>query len=86
MRNGSVKIVANGQSWVELEGVSALTGNVNRMRLPMSLDQYNDALSDWANGRLVQNAFPMLDKAQREFLLTASTQAEWDEAFPPEES
>jgi hypothetical protein len=51
-----------------------------------------DALVEWItareNGRrgtMVQDAFPNLTAAEREFLMTGITDEEWKKAFPPEE-
>jgi hypothetical protein len=51
-----------------------------------------DALVEWITGResrqsnqLVQDAFPNLTAAEREFLMTGITDEEWKKAFPPEE-
>lgn len=50
-------------------------------------------LADWMEGRMkrmpdnqmVQDAFPHLSDADREFLMTGITAEEWLAAFPPEE-
>jgi len=39
------------------------------------------ALIDWREGKLIQDAFPQLTKDQREILMTGYTPAEW-EAMP----
>jgi len=39
------------------------------------------ALIDWREGKLIQDAFPQLTKDQREILMTGFTPAEW-EAMP----
>jgi hypothetical protein len=36
------------------------------------------ALIDWREGKLIQDAFPQLTKDQREILMTGFTPAEWD--------
>lgn len=61
---------------------SGLSGKVNTMDLPITQAQ----LESWMNGeKLIQDAFPDLTKEQREFLITGSTQEEWDAAFGKEE-
>ena len=39
------------------------------------------ALIDWREGKMIQDAFPQLTKDQREILMTGFTPAEW-EAMP----
>ena len=57
---------------------SKLTGRVNQMELPVTPEQFRE----WQTSRtLIQNAFPQLTPDQREFLLTGSTQQEWDDLF-----
>ncbi|MBC8522982.1 hypothetical protein H8D29_03545 [PVC group bacterium] len=41
---------------------------------------YGDYAS-WDNGTFVQDAFPYMDKAHREFIKTGTTPAEWNEMF-----
>lgn len=60
---------------------SELTGRVNQMELPVTPEQ----IREWQTSRtLIQNAFPQLTPDQREFLLTGSTQQEWDDLFKDE--
>jgi len=70
---------------VTLLGVSHLTGKVNNMRLPIPMGVFRDGWEAYDEGALIQDAFPMLNAEQREFLMTGSTQAEWDAAFPEED-
>ena len=39
------------------------------------------ALMEWKRGRLIQDAFPQLNKDEREILMTGYTPAEWDGLF-----
>ena len=58
--------------------ISALTGEVNEMELditPEQLDTYENF------GVLLQDAFPNLTPAQREFIKTGITPEEWDQYF-----
>jgi hypothetical protein len=60
---------------------SLLTGNINSMDLPITAER----LFAWRNGKeLIQDAFPDLTTEQREFLLTGSTPAEWNDIFGPD--
>lgn len=61
---------------------SNLTGNLNRMELPIT----SADVEAWErSGQHVQRYFPQLDATQREFLLTGASQEEWDAMFPEEE-
>ena len=62
--------------------VSPFSGTLNRMELPITVEQYNE----WLNGVPVQDAFPHLNADDREFILTGILPNEWDEMFPSEES
>lgn len=64
---------------------SVFTGQFHAMTLPMAPAPFADAIRRWRSGELIQDCFPMLDKAQREFLMTGTTQEEWDREFPPED-
>lgn len=58
--------------------ISALTGEVNEMELditPEQLDTYENF------GVLLQDAFPKLTPAQREFIKTGITPEEWYDFF-----
>ena len=58
--------------------ISALTGEVNEMELditPEQLDTYENF------GVLLQDAFPKLTPAQREFIKTGITPEEWYDTF-----
>jgi hypothetical protein len=45
---------------------------------PHQVDRYNA-------GMLIQDAFPNLTPAEREFIKTGYTQEDWDAIFPPED-
>jgi len=60
---------------------SAISNKVHEMDLPLTEDEFFLCHSKWKAGELIQNAFPMLNSAQREFIMTGSTQEEWDEMF-----
>jgi len=61
---------------------SIFSHETNEMTLPISqadLDRWR------THGGPIQHAFPHMTDAQREFLLTGSTQEEWDAALGPKE-
>jgi hypothetical protein len=65
---------------------SQLTGNYSSALLPLTREEFEDGLALWAttSGMLIQDAFPTLDRDQREFLMTGATPEEWDKAFGEE--
>lgn len=42
-------------------------------------------LQKWQNGELVQNAFPYLTPAEREFIISGVLPGEWDTLFSDED-
>jgi len=66
---------------VTFERKSQLTGITHQMTFALSPDDFRDRLESWQEGALIQNAFPMLDADEREFIMTGITPSEWDEAF-----
>lgn len=54
--------------------VSPMTGRENTMDLDITEEQ----LWQWRNGALIQDAFPNLTSAQREFLKTGFTEEDWE--------
>ncbi len=64
---------------------SPFTGKVSQMTLPISEEEFNRRAAAWQNGTLIQDAFPMLDASQREFIKTGITPQEWDSMFGNDE-
>jgi len=62
---------------------SKMTGKVNYMDIPVATERLNAFFNEERKG-LIQNIFPELDAAQREFLMTGSTPEEWDAVFGEE--
>lgn len=56
---------------------SMMTGNLNTMTLNITMSQ----LEAWKGGMLIQQAMPDLSPAEREFIMTGTTDEEWKEAF-----
>ena len=56
---------------------SMMTGNLNTMTLNITMAQ----LEAWKGGVLIQQAIPDLSPAEREFIMTGTTDEEWKEAF-----
>jgi hypothetical protein len=64
---------------------SPFTGRIHQMEIPMSVLEFSKREILWQTGMLIQDAFPMLDADQREFIKTGITPEEWDAAFGNEE-
>jgi len=45
------------------------------------IDIKPEQLRAWKNGMLIQNAMPHLNPSDREFIISGSTDKEWDAAF-----
>jgi hypothetical protein len=61
---------------------SIFSGKITTMDLPVTQEQ----LDRWQLRReLIQNVFPELSAAEREFLMSGVTTAEWDAMFPPDD-
>lgn len=60
---------------------SMFTGSIRSKELPVTEEQ----LKAWQDGALIHEAMPHLSVADREFIMTGVTEAEWEQSFPPEE-
>lgn len=54
---------------------SVFTGNTHSMELPITEKQ----IKDYMSGTLLQNAFPNLTPAQRDFIKLGCTEEEWEQ-------
>jgi hypothetical protein len=59
---------------MEITRKSLLTGLTTTRELPITTAQYQA----WQGGQLIQDAFPQLSAADREFFLTGITESEWE--------
>ncbi|GGA64608.1 hypothetical protein [Pelagibacterium lentulum] len=66
---------------MKIKRTSMLSGKERTMDLPVTDEQF----AKFEAGALIQDAFPNLTDSQREFILTGSTDDEWDEAFGDED-
>ncbi len=57
---------------------SAFTGKIHSLDLPVTQEQL---VSYYHGGQLIQQAFPDLTPAQREFIKTGVTEEEWNATF-----
>lgn len=63
---------------------SPLTGEVNSMDLPVTPEQLAEMARPRRERRMVQEIFPHLTAAQREFIQTGYTPEDWAAIFPEE--
>ena len=57
-----------------IERTSELTG-VTRV---MEIDVCPQQIKDWEEGKLIQDAMPSLTPSEREFIMTGTTDEEWE--------
>ena len=62
---------------MEITRKSMMSGITRTRDLPITAAQ----LAAWEAGTLAQNAFPNLSPSDREFLMTGTTDEEWNAAF-----
>jgi hypothetical protein len=55
---------------------SIFTGAVNTLEIPLSKIEFSKAYKKWKAGTLIQDAFPTLNSAQREFIMTGASLSE----------
>jgi hypothetical protein len=67
---------------MQITKTSQFSGKTNTMDIPITLEQYASFQRD---NRPIQKIFPFLSANEREFLLTGSTQEEWDKMFGEDE-
>jgi hypothetical protein len=66
---------------VLLERQSLISGKKSFREIDMEETAFAKAHDAWANGALVQNAFPNLDADDREFIVSGITPEEWDATY-----
>lgn len=66
---------------MQITRTSQFSGITRTIDLPITQEQ----MDNFNQGELIQQAFPDLTKDQREFILTGTTQEEWDEMFKEED-
>lgn len=73
------------QETFTLARTSPITGNLNEIEIPMSIEAYALGMQAWKRGALIQDAFPTLAADIREFIMSGISPKEWDELFTNEE-
>lgn len=62
---------------MKITRTSPFSGQVNTLDIPVTSEQ----ITEWQNGKLIQDAMPNLTPDEREFILTGITAQEWEDAF-----
>lgn len=60
-----------------IKRVSRFTGKHHEMDIDVTSEQ----LLAWQNGTFIQDAMPHLSPSEREFIMTGTTQEEWNAIF-----
>ena len=58
-----------------IERKSVISGIVRQRDLDVTLEQ----IARWQGGELIQNVFPRLSPSDREFIVTGTTDEEWEQ-------
>jgi hypothetical protein len=66
---------------MKLMRISPFTGKTNTLDLPIGEHDFRMALAKWQDGAMIQDAFPMLNAGEREFVKTGITPEEWADTF-----
>lgn len=69
---------------MEITKISALSGKINTMDIPITEEEYHEIINKPWTGKLIQHIVPHLSADHREFLMTGITPQEWDETFKDE--
>jgi hypothetical protein len=64
---------------------SPFTGEMYRMVIDMTPEQFDERYEAWQSGVLIQNAFPTLTADEREFIKTGIPPVEWNEFIGEDE-
>ena len=64
---------------IQVTRQSVITKKINTMELPITQEHLD--IYETVGDILIQDAFPNLDKEQREFILTGITPQEWNDTF-----
>jgi hypothetical protein len=77
MFNPKLQILNSTPYSITLEAVGFM--GTSHMTLPMNEEKFRTCYTNWQAGKLIQQAFPMLNATQREFLMTGiSSDKQWD--------
>ena len=69
---------------MKLMRISPFTEAFNTMELPLTEAEYDAAYARWQDGAMIQDAFPMLNAGEREFVKTGIHPQEWADTFGEE--
>ena len=66
----------------KVTATSGISNKEHSIILPMPMLVFEHCMYMWQNGTMIQEAFPMLNAEQREFLMTGITSEEWSKLYP----
>ena len=81
MFNAKVVDILGKAGNVDVTVKPAFGGEYVTMTLPMTAADFFGCFNEWQAGKLIQDAFPMLNADQREFLMTGLTPEQWDKLY-----
>ena len=70
---------------ITLSRISQYSGKLNTMTLNISPEAFLEGQEKRKGGMLIQDAYPTLTPAEREFLISGMTQQEWTDCFGTED-
>jgi len=70
---------------MKVTNTSILTNTESSMDLPLTATQLAQGHTLWEGGTLLQDAFPMLNASEREFIKTGITPQQWEDYFGGDE-
>ena len=62
------------------------TGEINTIEVAMEPEAFHEAEQRWRQGVHIQDAFPTLSPAEREFMMTGMPEDDFDALWPENES
>lgn len=63
--------------------IKGFDGTLRSMMFRTTVEAMTEAVKVYNKGALIQDAFPFLSAAEREFLISGITPEEWDRMFGP---
>jgi hypothetical protein len=61
---------------MNISKTSTKTNKLNEMQMSLNADDYMRGMKEYKNGESIKDAFPTLNKVEREFLLTGMSEEE----------
>ena len=78
---GEIEITPDPKLEVDGNTITKLDWSRSRTTFRPWAKVFEESFSKWEKGELIQNAFPMLNADEREFLMTGMTVADWNRVW-----